>query len=499
MGHARAVTLLSFLVSAASPWRVAAQCPDGSPPPCTRAVTRAPAANSVAVLYFEAHDTVDAYLADGLTEDVATLLGGVSSVQVRPPGVVRRVQRATPQNFPAIARVLSVRYLVDGSVRRSGSRLHVAVRLVVAGTTVSTWGEIFDRTPDELAMLPSLIARDVASQIAGTPAATAGPPAPRTRNSAAYDHFLRGNFFLALRTPEGITRALAEYREAERLDSGFAAAIGRAAYAFAVARSNYFTVPDVPNESVAVRGIAIADRALRRDASSSDAWMARGFLLAYADPHTMAGATAAFERAIALDPRNAEAHHQYAQILNWLGRHIEADRELRRAIALEPGRVVSYDDLAIWTHRRDTTIALALADTAAALDPTSPRAHWARGFARAFAGDLRGAVEEGEIANRLQPGSSIVEGFLAYAAARAGDTTRARALLAHWPGHTEFSIVIGLIALGDTAAALDRLEQTPPDPGEWGLLERPEFDSLHGNTRFERLLAAVRPQGAVEP
>ncbi len=460
---------------------------------------RAPAPNSVAVLYFEARDTSDVYLADGLTEDVSTLLGA-AGVLVKPPSVVRRAQRASPQNFPAIARALSVHYLVDGSVRRSGSQLHVAVRLVVAGAAVSTWGEILDRGPDELQTLPSTIARDVASRIAGSSAGTtAKPPAPRTRNSAAYDHFLRGNFFLALRTPEGITRALAEYREAERLDSGFAAAIGRGAYAFAVARSNYFPVPDVPAESVAVRGIAVADRALRRDSTSSDAWMARGFLLAYADPHSMAGAIEAFQRAITLDAGNAEAHHQYAQILNWLGRSDAADRELRTAIALEPGRVVSYDDLAIWTHRRDTTLALALTDTAVALDPTSPRAHWARGFARAFAGDVRGAVEDAEMANRLQPGNPIVEGFLAYAAARAGDTTRARALLAHWPGRTEFSVVIGLVALGDTAAALDRLERAPPDPGEWGLLLRPEFDVLRGNRRFDRLLVALRPQGAVGP
>jgi TolB-like protein len=440
------------------------------------------------------------YLADGLTEDVSTLLGGAAGVLVKPPGIVRRAQRATPQNFPAIARALSVHYLVDGSVRRSGSRLHVAVRLVVAGTAVSTWGEIFDRAPDELPALPAAIARDVAGRIAGSSGgATARPAAPRTRNAAAYDHFLRGNFFLALRTPEGITRALAEYREAERLDSGFAATIGRAAYAMAVARSNYFAVPDVPAESVAVRGIQIADRALRRDSLSSDAWMARGFLLAYADPHTMAGATAAFERAITLDPVNAEAHHQYAQILNWLGRHAEADRELRVAIALEPGRVVSYDDLAIWAHRRDTVLALALTDTAVALDPTSPRAHWARGFARAFAGDVRGAVEDAESANRLAPGDPTVEGFLAYAFARAGDTTRARALLAHWPGHSEFSVIVGLLALGDSVAALDRLERAPPDPGGWGVLQRPEFDPLRRNPRFERLLVAQRPQGAVGP
>lgn len=476
------------------------QCPDGSPPPCGRAATRAPAANSVAVLYFEARDTAVAYLADGLTEDVATLLGGVSSVQVKPPAVVRRAQRATPQNFPAIARALSVRYLVDGSVRRSAAGLHVTVRLVVAGATVSTWGEIFDRTPEELPVLPAVIASDIAGHIAGFAASrTHAPTAPRTRNSIAYDHFLRGNFFLALRTPEGITRALAEYREAERLDSGFAAAVGRGAYAMAVARSNYFSVPDVADESVAVRGIAMADRALRRDSTSSDAWMARGFLLAYADPHTMAGATTAFERAIALDSGNAEAHHQYAQVLNWLGRRAEADHELRLAIALEPGRVVSYDDQALWTHRRETAIALAFSDTAVAIDPTSPRAHWARGSVRALAGDLRGALEDAEIANRLQPGASSVEGFLAYVLARSGDTTRARALLAHWPGRTDFATLIGLVALGDTAAVLDRLEQAPPDPSWWALLQRPEFDPLRGNPRFDRLLAARRPVGAVGP
>jgi TolB-like protein len=478
------------------------QCPDGSPPPCGRPATRAaaPAANSVAVLYFDARDTADAYLADGLTEDVATLLGGVSSVQVKPPGVVRRAQRATPQNFPAIGRALNVRYLVDGSVRRSGTRLHIAVRLVVAGPTTSTWGELFDRTPDDLPTLPSVIARVVADRIAGSQVGTTPQrAAPRTRSPAAYDHYLRGNFFLALRTPEGITRALAEYREAERLDSGYAAAIGRAAYAIALARSNDFSIPDVPPESVAVRGLAVADRALRGDSTSSDAWMARGFLLAYATPHTLAGSIEAFRRAVAIDPRNAEAHHQYAQILNWLGRFDDADRELRTAIELEPDRVVSYVDLALWNPRRDVAVVLALTDTAVALDPASPLAHWARGLARVLTGDLRGAVEDGENANRLAPGLPNSEGFLAYAAARSGDTTRARSLLAHWPGHTEFAIVVATLALGDTTAALDRLEQSSQDPNRWALMLQPEFDPLHGNTRYERLLATLRPVEAVGP
>ena len=493
-----------LLLALAGAWArlAAAQCPDGSAPPCGRAGARVPpAANSVAVLYFTARDTADVYLADGLTEDVATLLGDVSSVQVKSPGVVRRAQRATPQDLALIARALGVRYLVDGTVRRAGGRLRVSARLVVAGTAVSTWGEIFDRAPEELLALPSVIAREVAARVGGSIGAGEGAALAtlRTRSPDAYDHYLRGNFFLAVRSPEGTARALVEYQEAERLDSGFSAAIGRAAYAYALARANYYRLPDAPMESLAVQGLAIADRALRHDSTSSDAWMARGFLLAFANPRVLAGSTQAFERSIALDPKNAEAHHQYATILNWLGRHGDADRELRLALALDPGRAISYIDLANWTDPRDTTHALALADSAVALDPGSAFAHRARALARLRADDGLGAREDAELGNRLQPGSITMQLVLALALVRAGDSTRARALIAPWSGADHWLVLAGLVALGDTAAALDRLEHWTPDPGIWAALHRPEFDVLHGNPRYDRLLMALRPAEAVGP
>ncbi len=480
---------------------LAAQCPDGSPPPCGRPAAAPPAANSVAVLYFDARDTADAYLADGLTEDVATLLGNVSSVQVKSPGAVRRAQKATPQDLTAIARALGVRYLVDGTVRRAGGHLRISARLVVAGTSVSSWGELFDRAPEELLALPAVIAREVATRVGGpAPSSQSGALGTlRTRSPAANDHFLRGNFLLALRSPEGIARAIGEYREAERLDSGFAAAIGRAAYAYAVTRSNNYDLPLVPRESLVTRGLAVADRALRRDSTASDAWMARGFLLAYANPFTMEGSLDAFQRAITLDPKNAEAHHQYAQLLNWLGRHDDADRELHVALVLDPVRVVSYDDLARWTHFRDPALALALTDSAVALDPGSALARVNRGFARLVAGDVHGAQEDAELANRLQPREIGIESTLAQVLARAGDSTRARELIAHWPGRTGLFIAAALLAVGDPAAALDRLEGAAPDPANWAWLHRPEFDALHGNPRYERLLAALRPPGAVGP
>src|SRR2546425_8658899 len=99
--------------------------------------------------------------------------------------------------------------------------------------------------------------------------------------------------------------------------------------------------------------------------------MARGFLLAFARPRTMESSLEAFQRSIALDPKNAEAHHQYGAILVWLGRDEEANQEQHLALALDPGRAVTFLDLAAWTHVRDTALAVALADSAVALDPAS--------------------------------------------------------------------------------------------------------------------------------
>ena len=459
-------------------------------------------ANSVAVLYFDAHDTADAYLADGLTEDLTSLLGSVATVQVKSPGVVRRAQRASPGDVPAIAQALGVRYVVDGSVRRAGTRVRVATRLLNGATAVAAWGDVFDRTPDELLALPSVIAREVATRVGGRASSSDSGALGtlRTRSPAAYDHYLRGNFLLALRSRDGTARALAEYREAERLDSAFAAAIGRAAYAHAIARANYYRLPDAPIESLAVRGLGLTDRALRRDSTSSDAWMARGFLLAFAHPRTMESSLEAFQRSIALDPKNAEAHHQYAQILNWLGRDDEANRELHLALALDPGRAVSYSDLALWTHMRDTALALALIDSAVAVDPASAFVRRWRALFRLRTGDVRGAQEDAELANRLQPGDMVMESVLATVLARAGDSARARALIGHWPGRTDhWLIMAALVAVGDTAAALDRLERASPVPTLWAALRRPEFDALHGNPRYDRLLAALRPAEAVGP
>ena len=112
-----------------------AQCPDGSAPPCRPSrVAPAPVANSVAVLYFDnlSPDTADAYLADGLTEEITARLGDLPQLQIKRPSrdAVRRLRDTVPDYLVVLGRLLRVRYLVEGSVRRAGTQVLVSARLV---------------------------------------------------------------------------------------------------------------------------------------------------------------------------------------------------------------------------------------------------------------------------------------------------------------------------------------------------------------------------------
>ena len=122
-GALRAAALVVQLCVAASYTGLHAQCPDGSPPPCRPARTdpgRKPGVptNSVAVLYLDARDSADAYLAEGLTEAVIVRLGQIERLVVKSRNAVRRF-RGRAAADAGLGRALGVAHLVSGSVRRA--------------------------------------------------------------------------------------------------------------------------------------------------------------------------------------------------------------------------------------------------------------------------------------------------------------------------------------------------------------------------------------------
>jgi TolB-like protein/Tfp pilus assembly protein PilF len=493
-----------------------AQCPDGTPPPCARAArtAAAPAPTSVAVLYFDnlSRDTSDAYLADGLTEETIARLGQIDRLVVASRYAARHYRGGTAADPPTVGRALGVANLVTGSVQRAGHQLRVRVELVRAASGIRVWGEQYDRTDSDLLALEEDIAKAIATAVAGrlAPSERASLAARPTRSPAAYDHFLRGNYYLAQRRGQAVRRAIQEYEAAAHQDPTFSAAIGRAALGYGLFVTWGWEYPGVPEDSLLSRGFAAADRALWLDSTSSDTWMARAYLLARRYPRTYQGVRAVFERAIALDPKNAEAFHQYGSVLRLMGADSESAMMFQRALALEAERPITLALLAeVYAATRQFGAARVKLDSAIAVDPGFFYAYLMRSRVHAYLGNL--AQARGDAVTALGLGRGVdslwADASLGFVEAQAGDSAAARARIERLlqrsgaqgslEPHTGWYLGAVLLAAGQRERALDLLEHVEPRGGRlWFYLRMPDFDGVRSEPRFQRLIEESRPTPA---
>jgi TolB-like protein len=455
-------------------------------------------------------DTADAYLSDGLASEIASSLARVPRLEVRSPGAVRSAMRAADPDPRTVGRRLNVRWVVEGDFQRGGNRIRIAVRLVSVQTGTQRWNESYTRPASDLLAVQEEIASAVATAIAGEllPQERTVLAARPTRSAEAYDRFLRGNFQLAKRSPAGVAAAIAEYEAATRLDPSFPQAEARIALAYALYLDWGWDFPGVSRDSQLVRGERAADRALALDSLSADGWMARGYLRSMRYPRTLDGAIAAMQRATLLDPRNAEAWHQYGSMLANL-RAEESVSATRRALALEPGRPVSWVQLGniLEVLGRDADASTAY-DSAAVLDPAFYPAYAFRTWVRLRAGDVAGAQADAEAALRSSPPGETYYGSapLAAVAAYGGDTAAARRIMAQAmapfatraPGPlVSQMLALGLIAAGQPDEAVAVLERTVPLGALlWISVQFPAFEPLRRMERFQRLMESIRPPGA---
>ena len=475
---------LLFLLTVCATGALKGQCPDGTPAPC-RTAARAPSANSIAVLYFDnlSRDTADAYLAEGLTEELITRLGDIPRLTVKSRYAVRRYRGGTDLDPEALGRTLSVAYLVTGSVQRAGDQLRVRCELARAATGNRVWGQEYERGDGDILAITTDIARRVASGVAGQllPGERTALTARPTENREAFEHLVHGDVLLAQRTPLSVQRAIGEYEDATRLDPRLVSAWAKIGLAYAIWLDWGWSEDGlVPPDSFLPAGLAAASRALALDSLSSDAWLSWGYLQIFAHPKDFAGAEAGMRRAVALNPRNAEAWSQLGDLLGYLQRDSETAEPFRRALAIEPGRPVTLVNLAAI---EEPHAALALLDSAIAIDPDFYSAYAGRARARAMLHDTTGSRADGATALRLAPAgaewiarAAHLEGLMAWGdSAAAADT--ARSMASQLPPNGWINIRVGsplapllFVQAHDTAGALRILERMRPGAVLWQFL-----------------------------
>lgn len=149
---------------------------------------------SIAVLPFtnRSADANDAYFAEGIHEDIVTQLTGINAMQVASMTAVKRYKEEV-SDLHKIGEQLKVRYILQGSVRRAGHDVRVSVQLTDASSSMNVWAENFDRKLENIFILQSDIARQIATQLKAqiSSAEDANLDKIPTRSVAAYDDYLK--------------------------------------------------------------------------------------------------------------------------------------------------------------------------------------------------------------------------------------------------------------------------------------------------------------------
>jgi TolB-like protein/Flp pilus assembly protein TadD len=277
-------------------------------------------------------DSSEDYLADGITEDITTLLA-----KHRWLGVVARnpafAFRGSRESLRTIGEKLAADYLVTGTVRRADQRFRVTVQLVEAASEHSVWSERFDRHSADIFELQDDISRNVASRIEaelGLAEQKKAESRPR-KNLGAWDLYQLGQAEFYKFTPEANARCQEFLRRAIELDPGLASAHSRLAYAIILSMVYFDADADEARMDEALQS---ANRAIELDDQDANSFFTLGRV--HLARREYDKAIDALQHAIELNPSLAVSYCGLGDSYAYEGRLDDALDQFDRAIELSP-------------------------------------------------------------------------------------------------------------------------------------------------------------------
>jgi len=276
-------------------------------------------------------NSAEDYFSDGMTEETIANLGSISPEHL---GVIARTSSMTYKNtsksISQIGKELSVDFVLESSVRREGSRIRITAQLIRVDDQTHVWAENYDRDAAGIIAVQAELGRAIADKVVAS-LPSRYERRMQTASPEAFDLYLRGRYYCSQRSRMSITRAIDFYNQALALDPNYSLSYAGLADAYA-------TLPITSDYSSAEcrhAGMAAAEKAVSLNENGAEeqvALAACSFWLTW-DWDT---AIRAASRAIELNPSYALAHFYLAHTLSNLGRHPEAEREMKIANELDP-------------------------------------------------------------------------------------------------------------------------------------------------------------------
>jgi len=452
---------------------------------------------SIAVLPLEnlSGDASQEYFVDGVTDALTTELAQIRALRVVSRTSVMRYE-GTKKPLPEIARELNVDAVVEGAVVRSGERVRLTAQLIDARTDRHLWAESYERDLRDILALQSEVARTIANKIRVqlTPQEQTHLAQARLVNTEAYTAYLKGRYFWSQRTEEKLWKAIDYFEDAIKKDANFAPAYSGLADSYGLFGFSQYAA--LPANEAERRAEAAARKALELDDTLAEAHTALG-AIQHRSKWNWVEAEREFRRAIELNPNYSPAYQFYALCLSSMGRQQEALAAIRRALELEPASpIINAAAARQLIFARQYDLAIEQLQRALELEPNFMVAHVRLGLAYEQKGMYEDAVAELDKARTLSKENPLVIAALGHAYALSGNRRRAQELLAdlkrlskkrYVSGYDMAVIYSGLREPDQAFAWLEKAYQDREGSLVYLKVE-PWLDPLRSDARFADLL-----------
>jgi TolB-like protein len=447
---------------------------------------------SIAVLPFlnESGDPGDEYFSDGLSEELISALAQIGDLKVIGRSSSFRFKNKNEES-KTIGEKLGVSTLLEGTVRKQADHVRIVAELINAADGRELWSRTFDRALKDIFAVQAEIAEAVAGSLELTLLGREDKSARNasTQSVEAHNAYLQGHFYFERRNIEDYRKAVGFFDEAIRLDPDYALAYAK--------RSEAWTwIGDLSNEKQKeawATARSDAEKAVAIDPRLAEAYAALGWVRFFVDWRFGEG-LAELRRARQLSPANPTTNDLLARVVVYLGQLQEAEPLARQAIELDPLTFWARSNLArILFVEGKLAEADAEARKSAELQPTAASSHRLQVFVALLRGDGEAALREAQ----LEPDATYRRFELALARFARGDQPAADAALAELIAKDRdvaaYQIAQVYAWRGETEKAFEWLQIALDnhDTGILSLLVDPLMRSLHQDARYHSFLVKI--------
>ena len=462
--------------------------------PATQATSQ-PEVPSIAVLPFAnmSADPEQEYFCDGLAEELIDALAKLEGLRVVARTSAFRFKGDAP-DLREVGEKLNVKTVLEGSVRKAGNRLRINAQLIDTTDGYHLWSQRYDREMEDVFAVQDEIARSVVEKLKVKLLGEQQAPVIKrpTDNLEAYNLVLKGRYHMVRLTGAALEKSLECFTQALAVEPTYAQAHAGVGLVQAIRAVFSFAAP----QEVMPMAKEAALKALAIDETVADAHFTLAYVLELFE-WNWTGAEREYRRALALNPGDTLARGNYALLLGKVRRADDSVAEAQHAIERDPLSLVPHFMLAqvLYLARRFHE-AMAEAHAGIELEPAYHLFHWLLGWALGGLGRYDEAVEALRQATILAPGDPTAQAFLGWALALAGHRQEALTILGDLERRrtqeyfSGFLVAMVNVGLGEREQAISWLQKAAeerdallPFLNTW-----PAVDPLRPDPRFQALL-----------